>query len=63
MGSESCADPALVGPIASTLWRLVENQEQVATLGYVDSLEEQALLEALLDETKPPAPPDTEKLH
>jgi len=60
---EPCADQELIGPISGALWRLVENQEQVATLGYVDSLEEQALLEALLETAKPPPPPGTENLH
>lgn len=63
MGHEPCVDPKLVGPIAGALWRLVENQEQVATLSYVDSLEEQALLEALLESAKPPPPPRTANLH
>jgi hypothetical protein len=63
VGREPCADPELVEPIAGTFWRLVENQEQVATLGYVDSLEEQAMLEALLETAKPPPPPGTENLH
>jgi hypothetical protein len=43
-----------IKPIHGTLFRLVESQEQVATLGYVDTLEEQALLEQLLESTKPP---------
>jgi hypothetical protein len=38
------------------LYRLVENQEQVATLGYVDTLEEQAVLEELLETSKPDYP-------
>lgn len=63
MGREPCADSTLIGPIAGTFRRLVENQEQVATLGYVDSLEEQALLEELLETAKPPLPPGTENLH
>lgn len=45
-----------VTPISGTLYRLVESQEQVATLGYVDTLEEQVLLEAMLDEAKPSYP-------
>ncbi len=52
-----------VRPIAGTLYRLVESQEQVATLGYVDTLEEQALLEAMLEETKPPYPDGADRLH
>jgi hypothetical protein len=45
------------------VWRLVESQEQVATNELVDSLEEQALLEELLETTKPRRAPGTEKLH
>jgi len=60
---EACGATALIQPISGRLWRLVERQEQVATLGYVDSLEEQALLEALLEATKPSAPSGTEGRH
>jgi hypothetical protein len=35
---------------------MVESQEQVATLTLVDTLDEQQVLEALLEETKPPLP-------
>ncbi|WP_096086512.1 RES family NAD+ phosphorylase [Agaribacterium haliotis] len=45
------------------LYRLVESQEQVATLGYVDNLEEQALLEQLLEQNKPPLIDGCEQLH
>lgn len=38
------------------LWRAVEAQHRVATLRLVDTLQEQALLEQLLDESKPAAP-------
>jgi hypothetical protein len=38
------------------LWRAVEAQHRVATSRLVDTLHEQALLEALLDEAKPVAP-------
>jgi len=48
--------PQQIRPIAGTLYRLVESQEQVATLGYVDTLEEQALLEDLLEAVKPEYP-------
>ncbi len=37
-------------------WRLVEAQHRVSTLKLVDGLGEQALLEALLEATKPPLP-------
>lgn len=49
--------------IGGTLYRLVESQEQIATLSYVDTLEEQALLEELLETVKPPCPPNTQGLH
>lgn len=39
-------------------WRLVEAQHRVATLPLVDSLAEQALLEDILEETKPSVPSD-----
>jgi hypothetical protein len=39
-------------------WRLVEAQHRVSTLKLVDSLAEQALLEDILEATKPPVPPD-----
>ena len=37
-------------------WRLVEAQHRVSTLKLVDTLEEQALLEDLIEETKPAIP-------
>jgi hypothetical protein len=45
-------------PISGRYWRLVEAQHQVSTLKLVDSLEEQALLENLLEESKPALPPE-----
>lgn len=48
--------------ISGTLYRLVESQEQVATLGYVDTLEEQVLLEAMLEDVKPSYPDDIDPL-
>lgn len=39
-------------------WRLVEAQHRVSTLKLVDTLEEQALLEDLIEATKPPVPPE-----
>jgi len=41
------------------LWRAVEAQHVVATRALVDSLAEQELLEALLEQTKPPPPAGT----
>lgn len=43
-------------PYSGKAWRLVEAQHRVSTLRLVDSLAEQALLEAVLEETKPPMP-------
>lgn len=38
------------------VWRLVEAQHRVSTLKLVDTLEEQAILEDLIEETKPAIP-------
>lgn len=54
---------AHVRPLSGELHRLVESQEQVATLTYVDTLEEQALLESMLDDAKPPSPEGTSGYH
>lgn len=43
-------------PFRGTAWRLVEAQHRVSTLKLVDSLAEQAALEDILEETKPPVP-------
>lgn len=52
-----------IAPLSGTLYRLVESQEQIATRQLVDTLEEQALLEDMLESVKPPYPQNTEKLH
>lgn len=44
--------------LSDPFWRLVEAQHQVSTMKLVDSAEEQALLESLLEETKPTLPPE-----
>ena len=41
-----------------SVWRLVEAQHRVSTLKLVDTLDEQALLEDILDESKPALPPE-----
>ena len=51
-----CNGAEQIRPVAGTLFRLIENQEQVATLSYVDSLAEQSVLEELLERSKPPCP-------
>jgi hypothetical protein len=50
-------------PRHGSCWRLVEAQHRVSTMKLVDSLEEQALLEAELERTKPPGPPECAHLH
>ncbi len=50
---KNCQGETQLKKISGTLYRLVESQEQVATLGYVDTLDEQVLLEQMLDQTKP----------
>ena len=50
-------------PLQGRCWRLVEAQHRVSTLKLVDSLAEQALLEELLETTKPPVPPECRHLH
>jgi hypothetical protein len=49
--------------LAGTCWRLVEAQHRVSTLKVVDTVEEQAVLEDLLQNTKPSLPPECEHLH
>lgn len=53
---DACDGARQIEPISGILFRLVESQEQIATLGYVDTLEEQALLESLLERVKPVYP-------
>ncbi len=50
-------------PRRGSCWRLVEAQHLVSTMKLVDTLDEQALLEAELERTKPPVPPDCTGLH
>lgn len=50
-------------PYSHRIWRLVEAQHAVATLALVDSLEEQAALEAILERSKPDVPPECRHLH
>jgi RES domain len=50
-------------PLSKQAWRAVEAQHRVATMTLVDSLAEQAQLEALLDSSKPPVPAAALGLH
>lgn len=45
------------------MWRCVEAQHRFSTMRLVDSAAEQAILERILEETKPPVPPDVRGLH
>lgn len=52
-----------LAPRSGKLWRFAEAQHRVSTMRLVDTLDEQRLLEELLDDTKPPVPPDCAHLH
>ncbi|MCH9697845.1 MAG: RES family NAD+ phosphorylase [Gammaproteobacteria bacterium] len=43
--------------------RIVESQEQIATMSLVDSSSEQAILEELLETSKPPCPDNSTSYH
>ena len=58
-----CQGAKQIKPIKGTLHRLVESQILATTMGFVDDLDEQFLLEQMIDETKPNYPPDAENLH
>jgi len=45
-------------PLSGSFWRVVEAQHVVSTMKLTDSLEDQAILEDLIEETKPPVPPN-----
>jgi len=49
--------------ISGVCWRTVEAQHRVSTMKIVDTLAEQALLEEVLETTKPPVPPECQQLH
>ncbi len=49
--------------ISDDFYRIVESQQQIATTRIVDSLEEQAILEFLLETTKPPLSEKPKQLH
>jgi RES domain len=48
---------------ARKLWRVVEAQHRSSTMRVTDTLEEQAILEDLIEEVKPPIPPACRGLH
>jgi hypothetical protein len=49
--------------LSGTCWRVVEAQHKVSTLKLVDTLAEQAVLEGLIEQSKPPIPPECRHLH
>ncbi len=58
-----CERALRIAPIGGDLLRIVESQQQVATLALVDDLAEQSVLEGLLEQSKPPLPAGAERLH
>lgn len=48
--------------LSGTCWRAVESQHRISTMKLVDTLEEQAALEALLEPLKPPVPVECRQL-
>lgn len=49
--------------LSGEVWRAVEAQHRVSTMVLVDTLDEQALLEHLLEQSKPPLASDQHALH
>ncbi len=60
---QACHGEQHITELSGQLYRLVESQQQVATLSLVDTLAEQALLEQLLESTKPTVPAAATDLH
>ncbi len=58
-----CEGHKHVKPFNLDALRIVESQEQVATMSLVDNYEEQHLLEQLLDDSKPPQSSEGHKYH
>ncbi len=59
----ACRERIAPAHLGGELLRIVESQEQVATSNLVDDLAEQALLEEMLERTKPALSAGTERLH
>ncbi len=49
-------------PLSCRVWRMVEAQHVVSTSRILDTREEQELLEDILEESKPPVPPEAQGL-
>ena len=52
--TEQAIKAAIIPNMKGVIWRVVESQAEIATLELVDTLEEQATLEVLLEKSKPP---------
>jgi len=59
----ACEDQITMVRLDGELLRVVESQEQIATNYLVDNLNEQASLEGLLENNKPPVPASARRLH
>jgi hypothetical protein len=59
----ACLGRASLEPLEGSVLRLVESQEQIATVRLVGSLAEQAVLEDLLESSKPRLPSSRDDLH
>ncbi|PVV18055.1 MAG: hypothetical protein B6D78_13835 [gamma proteobacterium symbiont of Ctena orbiculata] len=59
----ACREAVVPVPLSGELVRMVENLSQTATRALVDDLQEHALLEEMLDSSKPVMRPGTESLH
>ncbi len=59
----ACRDAVVPKPLEGELIRIVESQEQIATNVLVDSLDEQAMLEEMLEANKPTIHPGAGRLH
>ena len=57
-----CAGSSEIRPLAAEPWRVVEAQHQISTRKLVDTDEEQAILEDVLERHKPPVP-EAGRLH
>lgn len=60
---QACQGEHYIAEVAGRLYRLVESQVQIATLSYVDTLAEQALLEQMLEQVKPCPPASNSTRH
>lgn len=60
---QACEGYKYIDSLSGILYRLVESQQHIATRQLVDTLEEQALLEEMLETVKPPYSQHLDSLH